>query len=173
MDFDISTPGTWGESVRRVINTIVLLFFSEFPESTPGYQDIKNTYNAMLQFWEDHPHRSMESAAINLGAITMAVANGKFRDAWPAPEDIVGLLCRKQHDYGQENVSRFGVNGLMVRTHDKIARIENLEARSHAGPLNETILDNYLDLIGYCAIMAMWESGEFLNPLTVVESVAS
>ena len=41
-------------------------------------------------------------------------------------DDLVALLARKQHDYGPENILRFGNRGLLVRLHDKVARLENL-----------------------------------------------
>jgi hypothetical protein len=53
--------------------------------------------------------------------------------------------------------------------HDKIARLENL-SKSGQSPNNESIKDNYLDVLGYAAVGALWESGDFFLPLTVVES---
>ena len=41
-------------------------------------------------------------------------------------EEVLPLLLKKQMDYGYENISRFGLDGIYVRMHDKIARIENL-----------------------------------------------
>jgi hypothetical protein len=71
------------------------------------------------------------------------------------------VLCRKQHDYGHENIQRFGRAGLMVRVHDKVARLENLIGNG-SQPNNESIQDNVMDVIGYAAIGIMWESGTFL-----------
>ncbi len=74
------------------------------------------------------------------------------------------VLVRKQTDYGPENIRRFGRRGLIVRMHDKIARLENLMANG-TKPNNESIADNILDVIGYAAIGIMWEDGNFLLPL--------
>ena len=52
----------------------------------------------------------------------------------------------------------------MIRTHDKIARLENL-CGSDFEPNNESIDDTLLDIIGYSAIGIMWETETFLLPL--------
>lgn len=79
-------------------------------------------------------------------------------------ESVSKILVRKQRDYGHENIKRFGRQGLMVRMHDKIARLENLTS-TNAVPNNESIADNILDVIGYAAIGVMWENEHFLLPL--------
>jgi hypothetical protein len=78
--------------------------------------------------------------------------------------DIAGLVTRKQRDYGSDNILRFGRLGLLVRVHDKIARLENLAARG-TEPNNESISDNYMDVIGYCTVAIMFERGWFTLPL--------
>lgn len=73
---------------------------------------------------------------------------------------VIATLCKKQHDYGHENIARFGRTGLLVRVHDKIARLNNLLARG-VDPANETIEDTYVDILGYSAIGMMVERGWF------------
>ena len=82
-------------------------------------------------------------------------------------DNVHETLIRKQRDYGHENIRRFGRQGLMVRMHDKVARLENLFASSDGGlkPNNESIEDNIMDVVGYAAIGIMWESRLFLLPL--------
>ena len=82
-------------------------------------------------------------------------------------DNVHATLIRKQRDYGHENIRRFGRQGLMVRMHDKVARLENLLSSSDGGvkPNNESIEDNIMDVIGYAAIGMMWESRLFLLPL--------
>jgi len=84
-----------------------------------------------------------------------------------AAHEVAQLLIRKQRDYGTGNISRFGRIGLIIRMHDKIARLENLaEHRGSAGaPENESIDDNLLDVIGYSTIGLMWEDQTFFIPL--------
>jgi hypothetical protein len=78
--------------------------------------------------------------------------------------EVTQTLVRKQQDYGSENISRFGRRGLMVRMHDKVARLENL-LNQKLNPVNESIHDNLLDVVGYATIGVMWEQREFLLPL--------
>lgn len=74
--------------------------------------------------------------------------------------NILATLCRKQNDYGHENIARFGRLGLLVRVHDKIARLNNLLAKGGV-PQNESIEDTYVDIVGYSAIGMMVERGWF------------
>jgi len=79
---------------------------------------------------------------------------------------LTNTLVKKQRDYGHENIARFGRQGLIIRTHDKLARLENLtkSARSYQAQ-NESIVDTVLDIAGYSAIGVMWERGTFLLPI--------
>ena len=81
--------------------------------------------------------------------------------------DVHATLVRKQRDYGHENIRRFGRQGIMVRMHDKVARLENLLSSADGGvkPSNESIDDNIMDVVGYAAIGIMWETRFFLLPL--------
>jgi hypothetical protein len=79
-------------------------------------------------------------------------------------DSVQETLVRKQRDYGHENIRRFGLQGLLVRIHDKVARLENLVANGGT-PNNESIEDTLLDIVGYSAIGIMWEKGEFMLDL--------
>lgn len=168
MEFDTKTSGTWGAGADRVVSMIYLI--STFVEEAGSVAAVKNLFNTMYAFFTENPELP-EMHAINLGALVLKSAESEFPGEFPAAGDVVKTLCLKQFDYGPENVVRFGAMGIMVRLHDKIARLENLKSRAAAGaPVNETILDNWVDLVGYCAILAMWNAGEFTLPLTVAES---
>jgi hypothetical protein len=73
-------------------------------------------------------------------------------------------VIRKQCDYGHHNIARFGRLGLLVRMHDKIARLENLVS-NEKNPSTESIDDTVMDIAGYAAIGIMWENQKFLLPL--------
>lgn len=79
-------------------------------------------------------------------------------------EHLASTLVRKQRDYGHNNIAKYGRQGLIIRVHDKIARLENLTQKQSAAA-NEPIEDTLLDIAGYSAIGMMWESGTFLLPL--------
>ena len=67
-----------------------------------------------------------------------------------------GVLCRKQHDYGHENINLFGVVGVCVRLCDKIARLMNLY-ENDIHPDNESVDDTWTDIVGYSVIAKMLE----------------
>jgi hypothetical protein len=100
---------------------------------------------------------------IGLDAIRIASEMG-----FPFTVDSVQeTLVRKQRDYGHENIRRFGLQGLLVRIHDKVARLENLVSNGGT-PNNESIEDTLLDIVGYSAIGIMWAKGDFLLELKPV-----
>lgn len=64
------------------------------------------------------------------------------------------LLIKKHKDYGPKNISASPggpLNGLRVRMHDKLARINNL-IDSGATPENESLADSFIDMLNYSAI---------------------
>lgn len=73
--------------------------------------------------------------------------------------NIVELVCQKQHDYGHGNINNFGVIGIGIRLCDKIARIKNLE--NQPKPKNESLIDSYVDIVGYAMIAIMLEEESF------------
>jgi hypothetical protein len=100
------------------------------------------------------------------------VGNAKLRDViWDSlgctemqTKDIidtmlsdVALFDKKQHDYGPNNIAKFGITGVLVRSSDKLERLINLETISvdsvqHAPARNESIKDSWQDLSVYGAI---------------------
>lgn len=70
-------------------------------------------------------------------------------------------VTKKQRDYGAENIAKFGLNGLVIRIHDKVARLENL-IKKNSSPSNESLQDTLLDIIGYSIIAIKWINGTFL-----------
>lgn len=115
-----------------------------------------------------HPAAGFEKAKIQWAviggdALELAIQNNITFEI----SAVHQTLIRKQRDYGHENIRRFGRQGLMVRMHDKVARLENLLRKPDGGvkPENESIEDNLMDVVGYAAIGIMWESRQFLLPL--------
>ena len=75
------------------------------------------------------------------------------------------VLLQKHHDYGPKNISGSpggAINGLRVRMHDKLARINNLYD-SGADPKNESLRDSFLDMLNYSAIALMVLDGDWPN----------
>lgn len=64
------------------------------------------------------------------------------------------LLVSKHRDYGPKNISQSpggALNGLRVRMHDKLARINHL-IDSGADPQHESLRDSFIDLANYAVI---------------------
>lgn len=77
---------------------------------------------------------------------------------------IATLVISKHRDYGQGNITAFGVNGLIVRLSDKVERFKNL-ASLPTDPANESVVDTLIDMIGYAILIAMVERGWYSLPL--------
>jgi hypothetical protein len=74
------------------------------------------------------------------------------------------LLIRKQKDYGPKNIASApggALNGLLVRMHDKIARLNHLIYETKDTPKNEPIEDSFIDLLNYSAIALMVLRGKW------------
>ena len=88
----------------------------------------------------------------------------EFKDAvWNIMDSAGNLLLSKQADYGPKNISDAPggpLNGLRVRMHDKIARINNL-IDNDAEPENESLRDSFIDLLNYSAIAMMVLDGNW------------
>lgn len=77
----------------------------------------------------------------------------------------VNLLLSKHKDYGPKNISQSpggALNGLRVRMHDKLARINHL-LDSGATPEHEALADSFLDLANYALIAQLVLRGEWPN----------
>lgn len=69
-------------------------------------------------------------------------------------KELSELLISKHRDYGPKNISLApggAVNGLRVRMHDKLARINNL-VDSGASPEHESLEDSFKDMANYAII---------------------
>ena len=67
------------------------------------------------------------------------------------------LLLRKHKDYGPSNIANAPggpLNGLRVRMHDKLARINHL-IDTGVEPTNESLRDSFVDLANYGVIACM------------------
>jgi len=75
------------------------------------------------------------------------------------------LLVKKHNDYGPKNISESPggpLNGLRVRMHDKLARINHLYD-SGVTPENESLRDSFIDLANYAIIALMVLDGDWDN----------
>lgn len=163
-----SDPTIWEEAAEDALGQI----FDAVDRSPSRLVDIRETLEGLIDncFDADEEWTRAETiirwtmigaTAINLSAVRKEILRKGF---------VLPVLIRKQRDYGHENIRRFGRKGLIVRLHDKVARLENL-LESGKEPSNESIKDTLLDIVGYSAIGIMWEEDHFLLPLSAEKKI--
>jgi len=84
-------------------------------------------------------------------------------DMWEVLDSAGNLLIKKHKDYGPKNIAHSPggpLNGLRVRMHDKLARINHLIDKG-ATPENESLRDSFIDLLNYSAIALMVLDGKW------------
>lgn len=83
--------------------------------------------------------------------------------AAPHYSGALDILVKKQADYGPKNIAMAPggpLNGLRVRMHDKMSRINHL-IDSGATPENESLRDSFLDMLNYSVIAMMVLDGDW------------
>ena len=78
-------------------------------------------------------------------------------------DELMSILLAKHKDYGPKNIADApggALNGLRVRIHDKVARINNLIDR-HSDPMYESIEDSFKDLANYAIIALLVLRGKW------------
>ena len=78
--------------------------------------------------------------------------------------EIRVIMVRKHQDYGPLNIAMApggAMNGLLVRMHDKMARLENLYYKSSNTPNYESIEDTFIDLANYAIIGLLVQRGQW------------
>jgi hypothetical protein len=119
------------------------------------------------------PHQlGTESVVISQGRFS---SKGYFNDTAAARElhlevhlnnlskELSQLLLSKHKDYGPKNISQApggAINGLRVRMHDKLARINNL-VDSGADPQHESLEDSFKDMANYAIIGLLVMRGQW------------
>lgn len=108
-------------------------------------QDLPDAVKAMIRNW--NPNGVFEEAV-----------QQKFQHA-------KHVLLTKHKDYGPKNIAYApggALNGLRVRMHDKLSRINHL-MDTGATPENESLKDSFLDLANYAIIAMLVLDGEWPN----------
>lgn len=70
-------------------------------------------------------------------------------------DELMSVLLKKHKDYGPRNIADAPggpINGLRVRIHDKVARINNLIDTGSDQPEYESMEDSFKDLANYAII---------------------
>lgn len=86
-------------------------------------------------------------------------------NVWSSYDELAMLLLKKHRDYGPKNISDSPggpLNGLRVRMHDKLARINNL-IDNNREPENESLEDSFKDMANYAIIGLLVLRGQWNN----------
>jgi len=164
-------PTTWDDAARRAVFQI----FNHSFNTWDRLSDVREYLDYLIdEIGPESKKKISGDVAAAYWAIlgrTAAVVAEKKEIFKEIDEELSGhvdriaeILVRKQRDYGHHNIARFGRAGLLVRMHDKVARLENL-LEFLKSPENESVVDNFIDVIGYASIGIMWEKNWFLLPL--------
>lgn len=85
------------------------------------------------------------------------------KDAEVIMNELFNILVTKHADYGPLNIAHApggAMNGLLVRMHDKMARLKNL-TYNNATPNYESIEDTLIDLANYAIIGLLVQRGQW------------
>ena len=153
----IAPAGTWDASASVYVDNI---FSANLKQSTADWNhEIRQHLDSMIDSYfgvEDAAPAPQEWEL--LGRLSVE-ASGLLNI-----EETTITLCNKQRDYGPNNIARFGQSGLLLRLHDKVARLENLISNGREAQ-NESLHDTYLDIVGYSTIGLMLLDGSFFYPM--------
>ena len=86
------------------------------------------------------------------------------KDAEAIMNELFAILIKKHADYGPFNIAHApggAMNGLMVRMHDKMARLKNLTYNNSATPNYESVEDTLIDLANYAIIGLLVQRGQW------------
>jgi len=159
-------PNTWNDGCAQALSELKLMKqFSPMGSENMNEEQtslalgiISESLGSFVRSRSDNTTLAI-AAMSNAALLSLGVLESKGLP--PDYEDLYNLLCRKQHDYGHENINNFGLIGVAVRICDKIARAENLKTRESNAVRNETVIDTYEDIIGYAVIALMLDAGTF------------
>lgn len=135
---------TFEQAVANTVQWILANYVVKYDNLERPFEKVREQPDRRL-YWAN-----LAWTAANLGNITI--------------EDVAPVVISKQKDYGYRNIEAFGLDGLVVRVHDKVARVANLKAKN-SSPHNESLTDSYRDIVGYSILAIMWLDETFLSPL--------
>ena len=74
------------------------------------------------------------------------------------------IMLRKHNDYGPYNIAHApggAMNGLIIRMHDKLERLQNLYYKKTDTPNYESVEDTLIDLANYAIIGLLVQRGQW------------
>ena len=156
----LHAPSSWDQAAALAAEDIFA-----YPPQSPGltiqetrlrFTQLEGSYANAMEFLQQGGSISLPWAAVGSSVVVYARNTGYGFSI----DELVDTLICKQRDYGHNNILRFGSYGVIVRCHDKIARLEHLLAAGKK-PQNESIRDNLMDVVGYSCIGIMLDQDWF------------
>lgn len=143
----VRLANTWDESAKQWIDYLQ----SDNPDVQEATVDDLEAYRDAASdiIMSDIKTRNLEMIFVRMAQ--SVIIKLKNTNSWDG-ELMLETLCAKQHDYGHNNINRYGLTGLIIRLSDKVERYKNLlgkEAR------NESTHDTLVDIVGYCVVSLM------------------
>jgi hypothetical protein len=163
MHITTDSPEDWREAAE-VTSTQIFGCIRKSPRITVN--NFLDFHNKFIDDFFQHPSGSIVIARwATMGAMAIEMA---AKEKMPiSQKTLITTLCKKQHDYGPNNILRFGQQGVMIRVWDKISRLDNLVKQDYDPVVeNESEFDTLLDIAGYSTIGIMLARGWFRLPLT-------
>lgn len=155
---------TFEEAVENVRAELVECSGASFPYTLAHFDSEilgdEDMWTAAVMKQVGQPFRI--GAVMALRALAAKATDASVASTWSY--GVADTVVSKQADYGHANILRFGVEGIRVRLSDKVARINNLTAKK-VDPLNESLVDSWVDIAGYCIVGMMVVRGTFELPL--------
>jgi len=150
------------EELYSDINALVEYSIKNLRETIDSYIDSKEYLDSDGVMTQDHKNRG-----VLLSSNAIRIAKEFDATYLLTSSEILNTVIRKQRDYGHKNISKFGITGLVIRVHDKVARVENLMKKDNHinAVIDETMLDTLMDIIGYSIIAYMWLNNTFMYDL--------
>ena len=161
-----SSPTTWDEAsldaLEYITNIVSTVRFEE-----PVWKKYNAILDSLASFvgWREAASEP-QAVSVMVDAGCMAMHSLVSITLGMDKTEMHKLLCRKQHDYGHGNISKFGLVGVAVRMCDKIERAQNMSKKNGvSAQTTEPLKDAYEDIIGYAVIAVMLYRNTFLLPL--------
>ena len=113
---------------------------------------------AFRNYWDQkhNSYKQQKEALYELLEMNDAGPSDFEINAYDVVDELIDLLVSKHKDYGPSNIADSpggAINGLRVRMHDKLARINNLfDNNKHTQPEHEAFEDSFKDMANYAII---------------------
>ena len=154
MTAPIMQPTTWQQAAAEA-----LIIIERTAAFSPLLRSFDNCMAAMVDYVEGG-HKAVSIVRVDDAILDIAMT------AWlwlteEARDEMLALIISRQRKYGTGNITKFGTRGIIVRMSDKIERLRNMGGDF----ADDSVVDAYMDLVGYGALHWMTVNGVFELPL--------